>query len=136
MRLQALVLPALLLALACKSDPGDETGGSSTGAAACTVDAVVGDLDPNYPPCDCDFKCEDEQALCNFTDMSSICEPQCTNGPTCKNDVDACDDSDCPALAGLTATCDRGRCKVYCDEAQPCPTGYVCIENIKCQAQR
>jgi hypothetical protein len=80
MRLQALVLPALLLALACKSDPGDETGGSSTGAAACTVDAVVGDLDPNYPPCDCDFKCEDEQALCNFTDMSSICEPQCTNG--------------------------------------------------------
>ena len=136
MRLQALVLPALLLALACKSDPGDETGGSSTGAAACTVDAVVGDLDPNYPPCDCDYKCEDDGALCRFTAMSSICEPQCTNGPSCTNAVDPCIDSDCPSLAGLTATCDRGRCVVYCDDKRPCPSGYVCLENITCQVER
>ncbi len=136
MRFPAVLMPALLLILACKSDPGDETGGSSTGDAACTVDAVVGDLDPNYPPCDCDYQCEDEGALCRFTAMSSICEPQCTNGPSCKNAVDPCTDSDCPSLAGLTATCDGGRCKVFCNDAQPCPSGYGCIENIKCQALR
>ncbi len=122
MRLQALVLPALLLALACKSDPGDESGGSST-AEGCTVD-VVGDLDPNYPPCDCDFKCEDPGAMCRFTDMSSICKPSCV------------DHSDCPPLAGLEATCNGGHCTVYCSDTMPCPTGYVCLENISCQAER
>jgi len=126
MRLQALVLPALLLALACKSDPGDETGesgGSSTGAAACTVDAVVGDIDPNYPPCDCDYKCEGD-AVCSFTAMSSVCEAQCT------------DDVDCPSLDGRAGRCNGGFCYVSCNEAKPCPNGYVCSENIECQALR
>ena len=121
MRLQALVLPALLLALACKSDPGDESA-ESTGAN-CTV-AAVGDLDPNYPPCDCDYKCEDTGAECRFTAISSICKAECV------------DDSDCPPLAGLAATCNGGHCTIYCGDAMPCPTGYVCIENISCQAER
>ena len=132
MRFPALFMPALLLILACKSDPGDETGGSSTGDCGPADPAVV---DPDYPACDCDYTCEDDGALCHFTAMSSICEPQCTNGPSCKNAVDPCTDSDCPTLAGVTATCDGGRCKVFCDDANPCPSGYVCIENIKCQAQ-
>ena len=119
----ALLLPAFLLALACKSDPGDEVGGSSSGAASCTVD-VVGDLDPNYPPCDCDYKCEDAGAMCRFTDMSSVCEPQCT------------DSDDCPSLAGLTAVCRGGQCFVPCNADKPCPSGYVCLENIQCQALR
>ena len=123
MRLSALLLPALLLVLACKSDPGDETSDSSTGAANCTVDAV-GDLDPNYPPCDCDYKCEDAGAECRFTAMSSICKSECV------------DDSDCAPLAGLAATCNGGHCTVYCGDTMPCPTGYVCIENISCQAER
>ncbi len=116
-----LFLPALLLVLACKSDSGDETG-DSTGAANCTV-AVVGDLDPNYPPCDCDYKCADG-AVCSFTAMSSICEPECT------------DDIDCPLLEGLTATCNGGHCFVSCNAQNPCPSGYVCLENIECQAER
>jgi len=133
MRLQALLLPALLLALACKSTPGDETGESgSTGDCGPANPAAV---DPDYPPCDCDFKCDDETALCNVSPMSSICEPQCTNGPSCKNDVDACADSDCPSFAGIEPICDRGRCKLFCNAAQSCPTGYVCVENIKCQVQ-
>ena len=122
MRLQALVLPALLLALACKSDPGDASGGSSS-AEGCTVD-VVGDLDPNYPPCDCDYKCEDAEAMCRFTDMSSVCEPPCTN------------DDECPSLAGLGAVCRGGHCFVPCNADKPCPSGYTCLENIQCQALR
>jgi len=119
MRHLALIL---LLALACKSDSGDEAGesNSSTGCS----DDVIGDADPNYPPCSCDFKCEDADAMCRFTDMSSICEPECV------------DHSDCPALAGISATCNGGHCFVPCDEEQPCPTGYVCLENIQCQAAR
>ena len=131
----ALLLPALLLALACKSDPGDEAGESGVSSTGGCGPADAAAVDPAYPPCDCDYKCADEGALCNFTSASSICEPQCTNGPSCKNADDACTDSDCPSFAGLTATCDRGRCKLYCDADQPCPTGYVCIENIKCQVE-
>lgn len=126
------LLPALLLALACKSDPGDdasESGGSSTGDCG-PADAAA--VDPDYPACDCDYACA-EGSMCRFTAMSSICEPQCTNGPSCKNAVDPCTDSDCPSLAGSAAICDRGRCLVYCDDKMPCPSGYVCIENISCQ---
>ena len=134
MRHLAIFLP-LLLALACKSNPGDEAGessGSSTGDCGPADPAAV---DPNYPPCDCDYKCESAGAVCHFTDMSSICEPQCTNGASCKNAVDPCTDSDCPSFAGLTPTCDSGRCILYCDADRPCPTGYVCIENLRCQAE-
>ena len=116
----ALLLPALLLALACKSNTGDETGGSSTGCS----DDVIGDKDPDYPPCSCDFQCEDPGAMCRFTDMSSICKPSCT------------EDTDCPSLVGITATCKNGYCSVFCSETMPCPTGYVCIDNISCQAER
>lgn len=133
MRHLALLLP-LLLALACKSAPGDETGESSSSTGDCgAVDPNA--VDPDYPPCDCDYTCADAGAVCQFTDMSSICEPQCTNGPSCKNAVDPCTDSDCPSFAGLTPTCDGGRCILYCDSDRPCPTGYVCIENIRCEAE-
>ena len=132
MRLTALLLPALfLLLLACKPDPGDEAGESSTGS--CPNDAsFVAEADPNYLPCDCDFKC-DGGARCRFSDMSSICQPQCTNGPTCENAEVTCVDSDCPALSGRPTVCDGGFCTLYCDEKRPCPNGYVCLENIACQ---
>ena len=121
MRAPALLLPLLVVLLACKADPGEDTSGSSTGDMC--SDDVIGDADPNYPPCTCDFKCEGE-AECRFTSMSSICEPPCT------------DQADCPALAGISGTCSGGHCFVPCDEEKPCPTGYVCLENIQCQAER
>ena len=138
MRLQALVLPALLLALACKSDPGDESGESSSGAASCSGE-VVGDVDPNYPPCGCspDFCAEGSQ--CKFSGLSqpewvgSVCLPECKLGPTCGNPEDPCKDSDCPTLAGITPTCSSGLCFIYCDEADPCPAGYLCGEAGHCQ---
>jgi len=122
MRAPALLLPLLVVLLACKSDPSEDTGGSSTGDMC--SDDVIGDADPNYPPCTCDFKCEDPGAMCRFTDMSSICKPQCV------------DDSDCPPLVGLEATCKNESCSVFCSETMPCPAGYVCIDNISCQAMR
>jgi len=122
MRAPALLLPILAaVLLACKSDTGDDTGGSSSGDMC--SDDIIGDADPNYPPCTCDFKCEGA-AECRFTSMSSICKPECV------------DDADCPSLAGLAATCNGGHCTIYCGQTMPCPTGYVCIENISCQAER
>lgn len=132
MRAFALLLPALFLLLACKQDAGD-TGGSS-GSTGCSDDNI-GDADPNYPPCSCDLKCEDG-AECRFSAMSSICQPECTNGPTCKDAVDPCKDSDCPTLAGITATCGAGHCMFYCNDKTPCPSGYVCGDNLTCQAER
>ena len=131
MRLTARLLPALFLLLACKPDSGDEAGESSTGNCPNDVGDAV-EADPNYPPCDCDFKCADG-ARCRLAGMSSICEPQCTNGPTCANAEVPCADSDCPLLSGRPTVCDGGTCALYCDAEKPCPNGYVCIENIACQ---
>ena len=120
MRLAVRLLPALFLLLACKPDPGDEAGESSTGNESCSA-GVIGDPDPNYPPCSCDYTCEDN-AECRFTSKSSICEPECT------------EDSDCPPLGGVTARCSGTRCFVPCNANSPCPSGYICLENINCQA--
>ena len=121
MRLTARFLSALFLLLACKPDPGDEAGESSTGNEC--SDDIIGDANPDYPPCTCDYKCEGD-AECRFTSMSSICKPPCV------------DDSDCPSLIGVAASCKSGHCTVYCGDENPCPTGYVCIEKISCQAER
>jgi len=122
MRHLALLLP-LLLALACKSDPNDETGESSSSTGDCGP-ADPAAVDPNYPPCDCDYKCADAGAMCRFTAMSSVCEAQCT------------DDADCPPLAGRAGRCNGGFCYISCKEATPCPSGYMCLENIQCQVIR
>ncbi len=130
----ALLLPALLLVLACKSDPGDEAGessGSSTGDCG-PADAAA--VDPNYPPCDCDYTC-DEGAMCRFSQGSSICLPACTPGPSCGNPDDPCEDSDCPTLAGVTPLCDGGRCVLGCSNAKACPAGYVCGDNNACEVE-
>jgi hypothetical protein len=59
--------------LACKSDPGDGHGGSSsTGELLARPTRRSATVDPNYPPCDCDFKCE-ERGDVQRPDMSSIC---------------------------------------------------------------
>ncbi len=131
MRAPALLLPLLAVILACKPDSGEDTGGSSSGDIC--SDEQLGDGDPNYSACSCEQTCE-SGLECRFTDMSSLCAPACTNGPSCKNAVDPCTDSDCPTLAGLTATCDGGRCLVYCTD-QACPTGYVCVDSV-CQVER
>ncbi len=130
----ALLLPALLLALACKSDSGDETGesgGSSTGCGPADAAAV----DPNYPPCDCDSKCADAGAMCFVSQASSVCVPTCTPGPTCGNPSLPCTDSDCPMLAGAIPACDGGRCVLGCDNTKPCPAGYVCGGHNACEVE-
>lgn len=119
--MRAALLPLLAVILACKPDSGDDTGGSSTGNGC--SDEQIGDPDPNYPPCSCDLACEGT-AQCRFTGESSICQPQCT------------DDTDCPALAGISGKCNGGYCYVPCNAQTACPSGYACLENIECQAER
>ena len=117
----ALLLPALLLALACKSDSGDETGesgGSSTGCGPADAAAV----DPNYPPCECDFTCNGG-AMCSFSEGSSVCFPACT------------EDSACPMLSGIAPTCVGGRCRLGCDDKAPCPPGYICGGTNSCEVE-
>jgi hypothetical protein len=131
MRPMFLVLP-LLLALACKSDPGDEAGESSGSSTSDCGPADAAAVDPDYPPCDCDYKCGDD-SLCRFSPTSSVCLPACTLGPTCKNPDEPCLDSDCPTLGELTATCYGGVCTIDCGNATMCPPGYVCAEAGHCQ---
>ncbi|MBK9751888.1 MAG: hypothetical protein IPO88_00020 [Nannocystis sp.] len=119
--MRAVLLPFLVALLACKPDSGDDTGGSSTGDA-CTDDAI-GDKDPNYPPCTCDYKCEGG-SQCRFTNNSSICQPECM------------EDAECPSLSGISGKCNGGHCYVPCNAQTACPSGYVCLENIECQAER
>jgi hypothetical protein len=59
----ALLLPLLVVLLACKSDPGEDTGGSSTGDMC--SDDVRRRSTPTTPHVTCDFKC-DEGAKCRF----------------------------------------------------------------------
>jgi hypothetical protein len=120
MRHLAILLP-LLLALACKSDPGDEAGESSSSTGDCGP-ADPAAVDPNYPPCDCDFMCGGG-AMCNASQNSSICFPACSA------------DSDCPTLSGIAPTCFAGRCRLDCDDKAPCPPGYVCGGKNSCEVE-
>jgi hypothetical protein len=120
MRHLALILP-LLLALACKSDSGDEAGESSSSTGDCGA-ADPAAVDPNYPPCDCDFMCAGE-AMCNLSQKSSICFPACNADP------------DCPTLSGFTPTCFAGRCRLDCDDKAQCPPGYVCGGKNSCEVE-
>lgn len=133
MRAPALLLPLLAVILACKPDSGDDTGGSSSGDVC--SDDVLGDANPDYPPCTCDYKCEGD-SMCIFSPDSSICLPSCTPGPSCENPNLPCKDSDCPTLSGITLSCDGGRCLLGCSNADPCPDGYVCGGNNICEVQR
>ena len=129
MRAPALLLPLLVALLACKSDTGEDTGESSSGELC-----ELPEADASYPPCDCDHHCEGD-SLCRFSQLSSVCLPSCTLGPSCKNPDDPCNDSDCPPLAGITATCYGGVCTIGCGPGKPCPTGYVCADAGHCQVE-
>ncbi len=130
----ALLMPALLLALACKSDPGDEAGESGVSSTGDCGPADAAAVDPDYPACDCDYKCA-EGSVCRFSPASSVCLPSCTLGPTCANPDDPCLDSDCPTLAGITPTCYGGICIVGCGAGGTCPDGYVCGGNNTCEVE-
>lgn len=139
LHLLPLVLPALLALAACKGSEGD--GSSSTGEEPHCL-AGWGDgpeVDPDYPPCECDVTQCDNGGVCRFTGAndpatwtSSLCYPACT----CANPgEDDCAQNDCPALGDVQPICSSGRCKIGCDNDSPCPSGYTCSGDNTCQVK-
>lgn len=138
LHLLSLVLPALLALAACKGGEGD--GSSSTGEEPhCSAGWGDGpEVDPDYPPCGCDVTQCDNGGTCRFTGLepatwtASLCYPACA----CTNPgEDDCSQNNCPTLGNIQPLCSAGRCEVRCDNANPCPSGYVCSGDNTCQVQ-